>query len=111
MAAFSILLSDAGVQAGGKERIWWLRKWTLADRDSHDNLIDLLCITGHRFLRTNVKTGLPPSQQGFGVKKGSDLQWKKLCCGGARYPSQEQQTLGTMVCTRQGSALHGVALT
>lgn len=44
-------------------------------RDSCDNLIELLCITGHRFPHTNAKTGCPTSQQGFGVKKGDESQW------------------------------------
>ena len=82
-----------------------------AGRDScDDNVIELLCITGHRLPHTNAKTGLPPSQQGFGAKKGGEARWKQLCCGGMCYPWQEQQTLGTTVCAWQVSALHGLAL-
>lgn len=77
-----------------------------ADRDSCDNLIELLCVTGHRFQHTNAKTELPPSQQGFGVRQGGES------CGGSSmcFPWQRQQTLGTTVCAWQVSVLHGVAL-
>lgn len=76
-----------------------------ADRDSCDNLIEPLCITGHRFPHTNAKTGRPPSQQGFGVKKGDESQWMQ--CVWHMAGAEDYKHLCVLVV----SALHGLALT
>lgn len=93
VVGFLLLVSDAGVQAGEQERTQWLRiMYFNAGRDSCDNLSELL-YHRPRFPHTNAKAVLPPSQQGFGGRKGA--------VGAAVFP-----TAGTA-----DSRHHGVCLT
>lgn len=74
VVGFPLLVSDAGVQAGEQERTQWLRiMYFNAGRDSCDNLSELL-YHRPRFPHTNAKAVPPPSQQGFGGRKGDKVQ-------------------------------------